>query len=124
MAISKNILLVEDEEILYDIYIKMLTERGYNVILANNGKKGYKILRKEKPDLVLLDILLPVMDGFMFLKKIKKDASIKNIPVIILSNLGQDSDIAKGLELGAVDYCIKNSTSIDELLEKIKKYLA
>lgn len=120
---QKKIAVVEDDEILLKALNIELLSDAYEVVSAKDGEIGLELIRKEKPDLILLDILLPKMNGFEVLEKIKKDEKTKNIPVIILSNLGQDADIEKGMKLGAKDYHVKASTDLSELSEKIEKYL-
>ena len=93
----------------------------FEVLPAKDGEGGLQLIRKEKPDLVLLDLVLPKMHGFEVLKSLKNDKNTEAIPVIILSNLGQFSDVKKGLDLGAKDYYVKASTDLSELSEKIKK---
>lgn len=121
---SYKILIVEDDEFLADIYKTKFELEGFKVLLATDGEKGLKAIQSKKPDLVLLDILLPKMDGFAILQTIKKDPEIKNIPVILLTNLGQKEDVQKGLDLGAVDYLIKAHFNPAETVEKVKKILA
>ena len=89
-----------------------------------DGENGLAKLKKEKPTLVLLDIMMPKMNGFEVLKKIKADSSSKNIPVILLTNLGGEDDAKKGLEMGAVAYLIKSDYTPDEVIAKIKEILS
>jgi DNA-binding response OmpR family regulator len=124
MANSKiNILLVEDDTFLANIYKTKFEMEGFVVSNAENGEEGLNAAKKDKPDLILLDILLPKMDGFTVLKKLKADDSVKDIPVILLTNLGQKDDVEKGLELGAVDYLIKAHFKPSETVDKVKKAL-
>lgn len=120
---AKKILLIEDDNILRELITKRLTEGGYQVIQSIDGISGLKAVNDERPDLVLLDIVLPEMDGFEVLENIKKTESLAKIPVIILSNLWQKEDIDKGLKLGATDYFIKVNFASKEILEKIKNIL-
>jgi len=118
------ILLVEDDEFLLNMYKTKIVLEKYDVIVANNGEKAYKQIVEKKPDLILLDIVLPKMTGFEVLAKIKnEDDQIRNIPVILLTNLGQREDIKRGLELGAKEYLIKAHFLPSEVMEKIKKVL-
>jgi two-component system alkaline phosphatase synthesis response regulator PhoP len=120
---AKKILLVEDDELLRKIITQKLEEEGYEVKSVVDGLAGLKAVREDNPDLVLLDIILPAMDGFEVLEQIKKDEAIKKTPVIILSNLWQKEDIDKGMKLGAADYLIKINFASKEILEKIKNIL-
>ena len=120
---SKKIVVVEDDQILLKALNIGLLSNDFEVLSAKDGEAGLDVVKKEKPDLVLLDLILPKMHGFEVLKALKSDKSTKNIPVIILSNLGQDSDVEKGMDLGAKDYFVKASTDLSELAEKINKIL-
>ena len=91
--------------------------------MADNGEDGLAMIQSEKPALVLLDIMLPKMDGFELLEQVNKDARLKKIPIVIMSNLGQDSDVEKGKRLGAVDYIVKSDTTLEHVIETINKYL-
>lgn len=120
---SKVILVVEDDRFLSRIYSTKLTKEGYEVVLAVEADEADRKLKEKKPDLILLDLVLPKRSGFEFLEEIKQNADFKAIPVIILSNLGQEEDIARGKKLGAADYLVKANFSIQEVVEKIKKQL-
>lgn len=119
----KYILLVEDDPFLSDIYITKLKEAGFEVDAAGNGEEAVKKAVEKKPDLILLDIVLPKFDGWEVLKKIKSDASLKTIPAVILSNLGQETEVQKGIDLGAVKYLIKAHFTPSEVAEEIAKIL-
>jgi two-component system, OmpR family, alkaline phosphatase synthesis response regulator PhoP len=119
---KKKILLVEDDMMLVDMYTLKLAEAGYEVIQATNGAQGYEEAKKNKPDLILLDIILPQMDGFMVMEKIKKDKIIKKIPVFFLTNLKQDEDVEKGNKLGAIDYLVKSTLTPTQILERINEF--
>jgi DNA-binding response OmpR family regulator len=122
---KKTIMLVEDDSFVLDIYKTKLTQEGFNVVMASNGVEAIKKLEEltELPDLILLDIVMPYLDGLEVLKKIKEDEKVKNVPVILLTNLSQKEEIDEGLKLGAVDYLIKSHFTPSEVLEKIKKTL-
>ncbi|MBU2037269.1 response regulator [Patescibacteria group bacterium] len=121
----EKILIVEDDKFLKDLLIKQLEDSGYAVIHVMDGEEGLKKVKEEKPDLILLDLVLPGIGGFEFLEEVKKDSSEnKNIPVLILSNLGQEDDIKKGISLGAEDFLIKAHYVIPEIVAKIKETLA
>ncbi|MEK7658694.1 MAG: response regulator [Patescibacteria group bacterium] len=116
----KNILIVEDDEFLRGLISKKLLAEDFKISVAVDGGEAVKKIKEEKPDLILLDLILPVMNGFEVLSKIKKDSSINSIPVVILSNLGEKEDIDKGLELGAIDYFVKAQLTPEEIVVKVK----
>ena len=120
---AKTILIIEDDRFLRELISRKLTQEKFNVSEAIDGEEGIKKIKKEKPDLILLDLILPGIDGFEVLSKAKKDPEISSIPVIILSNLGQKDDIEKGMKLGAVGYLIKAHFAPGEIIEKIKTIL-
>lgn len=120
----KKILIIEDDKFLRDLITQKLKKEGFGVAEAVDGEKGLKKIKAEKPDLVLLDLILPGIDGFEVLAKAKEDPVLAEVPVIILSNLGQKDDIERGLRLGAVDYLIKAHFTPGEIIEKIKKALS
>lgn len=121
--IMKKILVVEDDKFLRELISRDLVKEGYDVVEAVDGEKGIESIKKENPDLVLLDLILPGIDGFEVLSRMKSDPALSQIPVIILSNLGQRDDIERGLELGASDYLIKAHFTPNEIIEKIKTML-
>ena len=106
-----------------ELYATKLTLEGYRVILATDGMKGLKLAKEKSPSLILLDILLPKLDGYQVLAELKKDSKAKDIPVVLLTNLSQRNEVKRGLDLGAVDYLIKDHFMPSEVVAKIKKYL-
>jgi len=120
-----RILVIEDDQFLRDLLKTKLNKEGFSVETAIDGPEGLEKILKEKPDLILLDIILPGIDGFEILKKIRKDVKtdIASMPTILLSNLGQEADVEKGRALGADDYLIKSNFTIDEIIAKIHKVL-
>ena len=120
---TSKILLIEDDKFLRDLISQKLKSEGYEVVEAAEGREGLEKIKKEKPNLVLLDLVLPGIDGFEVLKKIKEDPSTSSLPVIILSNLGQKDSVEKGLKMGAVDYLIKAHFTPTEIIEKVKSNL-
>ena len=120
---EKTILIIEDDKFLRELIAQKLTKEGYNISEAVDGEEGIKKIKEEKPSLVLLDLILPGMDGFEVLSRTKEDPNLKSIPIIILSNLGQREDVERGLKMGAVDYLIKAHFTPGEIIEKIKKVL-
>jgi len=123
LANAKKIILIEDDRYLCRAYKDGLERAGFRLILAYDGKEGLEKIKTEKPDLVLLDLVMPVLDGFKVLKELKNDDNTRHLPIVVLTNLGQDEDIKKGMDLGAVDYLIKTEYSMREVIEKVKKYL-
>jgi len=123
---SAKILIVEDDKFLRDLIGKKLKSEGFDTILAVDGEEAVKKVKEEKPSLILLDLILPGIDGFEVLKQIKSDSSesIRQTPVIILSNLGQKDDVEKGINLGAADFLIKAHFTPGEIVDKIKQVLA
>jgi len=119
----KKILFIEDESALQKTFGELLRQEGYEVVSALDGEIGLKLVKEKNPDLVLLDLILPKVNGFDVLKKIKEDKETKNIPVIVLTNLEEIEDVNKVIELGATTYLVKANYSLTELLEKIKKTL-
>ena len=120
---DKKILIVEDDKFLRELIAQKVAKEGFTMIQAMDGEEGVKKAKEEKPDLVLLDLILPSMDGFAVLTAIKGDSTIAATPVIILSNLGQKDDVEKGLKLGAADYLIKAHFTPGEIIEKIRSIL-
>lgn len=119
----KKIFIIEDEKPLSEALVTRLKNVGFETETAFDGAEALEKLKTLTPDVILLDIILPKMDGFAVLEKIKEDIKIKDIPVIVLSNLGQDADIKRALEMGAVDYFVKTQHSLAEIVALIKTYL-
>ncbi len=116
----KKILFIEDESSLQKSIGDMLAQEGYQVVSALEGQKGLLLAEKEKPDLILLDLILPQMDGFEVLDGLKKNAQTKDIPVIVLTNLERIEDVQKVLGVGIKAYLIKTQYSLKEIAGKIK----
>lgn len=123
MASNKKILLVEDDPFLIDIYSKKLTASGFKVMIAEDGAKAIRFLKEQKPDMVILDIVLPEIEGWDVLKKLKQDKKYKDLKIIILSNLGQKEEVAKGLKLGAIRYLIKAHYTPSQIVEEVKSLI-
>src|SRR5258708_10159360 len=119
----KIILVVEDDRFLANAYRIKLTKSGFEVHVAKDGQEALEILQTVIPDLILLDVVMPVRDGFSTLEAIKSDEKLKTIPVIVSSNLGQKEDTDRALKLGANDYFVKSDLSLNVLIEKINKLL-
>lgn len=116
-----KVLLVEDESMIVDMYKMRLEEEGFEVLVTDKGTEAFEIASKEKPNIILLDVILPEIDGFSVLQMIKDDSKTKNIPVMMLTNLGQESDKEKGSQLGAVEYFIKSQHTPADVLAAVKK---
>ena len=119
-----KILIVEDDSALLEMYKIKFQESGFELLTASDGETGLNLAKQEKPHLVLLDIMMPKMDGFAVLGEIKKDPTTKDVIVLMLSNLGQKSDIEKGQQLGAADYIVKASMTPSQVFEKVQEYLS
>ena len=117
---KKKILIVEDDNFVAEVYLAKLTEMGYEAILAQNGEEGLAALKKDKIDLILLDILMPIMNGMEMLEEMKKHEDWKNIPVILLTNVGEKESIQKVREMGVKNYLIKSHFTPAEVIEKIE----
>ncbi|MBN1779385.1 MAG: response regulator [Candidatus Buchananbacteria bacterium] len=120
---KKKILIIEDDKSLVNLIKDAINPKKYEVVLALEAKEGSSKAITENPDIILLDILLPEEDGFACLRYLKDHPKTAKIPVIILSNLGQDEEIRKGIELGAKDYLVKADSSIDDIMQKVEKYI-
>jgi len=118
-----KILVVEDDRFLRELIVKKLNQEGFETETAVDGEEGLSKIKEIKPDLVLLDLILPTIDGFEVLRKLKEEDLVPSLPVIILSNLGQREDIERGLSLGATDYLVKAHFTPDEIIQKIKSIL-
>ena len=119
----KKILFIEDESALQKTLGEILKQEGYDVIPALNGEVGLRLAKDEKPDLILLDLILPKIHGIDLLKKLKEDEETKEIPVIILSNLEGMKDVNGAVQLGATTYLVKTQYTLEEVTEKVKKAL-
>ncbi len=120
---SKKILVVEDDSFLSGLEAKKLTMEGFEVSTAPDGETAVKLADQLKPDLILLDLILPGMDGFGVLEKVRKNEALKNVPILAFSNLSEEKDVAKAKELGAVDFMIKSNFTLDEVVAKVKEYI-
>ena len=118
-----KILFIEDEPTLQKTLGDALTKEGYQIKTAFDGEEGLLVAKEYKPDLILLDLILPKMDGFAVMQALKKDEGLKAIPVIVLTNLEGTADVEKVLELGATTYLVKTNYDLKEVVEKIKKTL-
>lgn len=120
---AKKVLIVEDEKILLDLLEKKLIKEGYEVFTAQDGEKGLKLIREKKPDLILLDIIMPKIGGFEVMEIMAKEPELKKIPIIIISNSGQPVEIERAQKLGAKDWLIKTEFDPQEVIEKVIKQI-
>ena len=120
---KKKVLVIEDEEIMVGLLEKKLTDEGYKVSVAKDGKEGLKIMEQVRPNLVLLDVVMPKMGGFEVLEEMGKRPDLKKIPVIIISNSGQPVEIDRAQELGVKDWLIKTEFDPQEVIEKVIKQI-
>jgi CheY-like chemotaxis protein len=123
MADTKVILLIEDEPLLSNLLRQRFERENFKVIVAEDGEKALAILKNTKPDLILLDIILPKMSGFELMEKLKDDPTLQSAPIVIVSNLGQESDIERGEMLGAIGYFVKAKLSIEDLVHQVTSFL-
>lgn len=121
MAKQPRLFIIEDDIFIAKIYEKKLTKEGFEVNVAHDGKEALSKLETFIPDIILLDLVMPNMDGFGLLKKVKKSKKLKDVPVIVLSNLEQVSDIERAMELGAKEYIVKASVSIQDVVDTISE---
>ncbi len=119
-----KILLVEDSKTIQQMYRNKLTFEQFQVLTADNGMEAIKILSQEKPDIILLDLMMPVMDGYKVLQVVKTDTKLSDIPVLVFSAKGQPEEVEKALNLGAAGYIVKATTKPNEVIEQIRKVLS
>lgn len=118
-----RILIIEDDNFLRNLIARKLKEEGFEIEKASDGEEALQKIISAKPDLILLDIILPKKSGFTLLEEISKDPNLKSIPVIIISQLGQPEDIEKGKKFGVKDYIIKANTPLDQIVNLVKNFL-
>ncbi len=117
------ILIAEDDKFLIKVYQTKLTKEGFQVEIAVNGEEALKLAREKNPDLIFCDLMMPIKDGFEVLRELKADAKLKKIKVIILSNLSQEEDKKRVMDLGAEEYIVKANVAFSEVIALAKKYL-
>ncbi len=120
MAAQKTIMVIEDDRFLSSLIKARLEKDGFVALQAFDGDEALKLLKQEKPDLIVLDLIMPKVSGFEVLEAVSLDPQLNKIPVVILSNLAQDSDIEKAKSLGAKEYFVKVRVSIDDLINKVR----
>jgi CheY-like chemotaxis protein len=119
----KKVLLVEDDDMMLRMYKKVFTFGGFEVIVAENGEDGLARAKETKPDLIILDVMMPKMNGLELLDKLKDDPKLKQIPTVMLTNLGMDHEIKKALDRGALLYLIKNEHDPKKVFEMVKELI-
>lgn len=119
----KKVLIIEDDEFLRSLAAKRLEQDGYKVIAALAGEAGLKSAESDKPDLILLDLLLPGLSGFEVLEKFKQTPEGKKVPVVVFSNLGERADVEKATKLGAADFLVKANFTLDDVISKVNELL-
>lgn len=126
MAEKTKVLIVDDDEFLLDMYSKKFNESGFSVDVAGNGEEALKKIKEVSPDIVLLDVVMPKMDGYDFLRNFKKTKeSVDHPPIIlVLTNLGQKEDLDRGMKLGATDYIVKAHFTPSEVVKRVETLLA
>ncbi len=117
------LLVAEDDQFYANLYRTKLEKEGFGVLVASNGTETLDLLRKNSPNLIILDLVMPEMDGFEVLKKLKEEKDLRDVPVIILSNLGQPEDIERAKALGVFKYIIKSNVSIHQMVESVEEAL-
>lgn len=117
----KKILIAEDDGFIAEVYDTKLTFEGFEVVIATDGVEAIEKIKSTKPDVILLDVMMPKMNGLEVLEKIRQDKEFKKTPVLILTNAGEKDSVTKALQLGATDYLIKSSYTPEEVVEKIKQ---
>lgn len=118
---AKKILVIEDEEAYQKILSKKLTSEGFEVVCAQNGEDGFACAIKDHPDLIVLDIQMPVMNGLEMLRKLRQDTWGKNVKVIIISAFEEDNEVAHAVELNTFEYMVKSQIQLDDFIKKIKE---
>lgn len=119
-----KILIAEDDKFLSKVLSDKFKRKDYDVAVASDGIETINKIKSESPDLILLDLIMPNKNGFEILEEVKVDSNYKDIPVIILSNLGQKKDVERGQKLGVVDYLVKSNTPINDIVKKVEEILA
>ena len=117
------ILVAEDDPFLAEVYTRKLSKADFEVFVAPDGAVALDFAKKRKPDIILLDLIMPIMDGFETLRSLKADATLKDVKVIILSNISQEEDKKKTMDMGAFDYIVKSNVDFSEIIELIRKNL-
>lgn len=123
MAEKNKVLICEDDTVISSMYKLKLEQDGYMVLTADNGADGLEMAKKEKPNIILLDVMMPQLDGFSVLGEIRNVDGLKKVPVLLLTNLGTEEDKLKGEKMGATEYLVKANLTPGQVSEVVKKYL-
>lgn len=123
MADKKCVLVVDDEKELRELLVQKLTKAGFDVAAAGDGEEGLEVAREKKPDLILLDIVMPKMDGITMLKKLREEEWGKNVEVMLLTVLEDEQHLSQALEAGAREYFVKTDWKLDDVVERVKSKL-
>ncbi len=115
-----HVTIIEDDDFLRSLAVTKLQKEGMHVTTASNGEEGLAVIESEKPEIIILDLMLPTMSGFEVLEQMQKKGLLKTMKVVVFSNLGDDEDITKCMNLGATDYLVKANFTLDELVQKVK----
>lgn len=118
-----KVLIVEDDKILSKMYALKFKNSGFDTEVAHNGKEGLDLMKIHHPELVLMDLMMPIMDGFAALTEAKKDPLIKNIPVIVLTNLSMAEDVSRAIKLGAIECIVKSNLTPTQIVDKVKEII-
>jgi len=118
---QRQVLVIDDSQFFLSVYQQRLMSEGYSVLTARNGLEGLKILKDQRPDLILLDIVMDGMDGYKVLQILKTDSTLKDIPIIVISVKGSSDEVRRALDLGAADYLIKTTTSPHQMAQRVRK---
>lgn len=116
---AKKILLVDDDMYIRDLYAEVLKDEGYDVLIASDGEEAISVASANTPDLILLDIMLPKIDGIQVLSKLKADAKLKTVPVIMLTNFGQEDLVKQAVNIGSAEYLLKYNITPGEIIKKV-----
>jgi len=123
MKLMSKILFIEDERTLQKTVGEVLLQEGFEVLAAEDGEAGLRMAQSEKPDLILLDLILPKKDGFEIIEELRKDPATANLKIIVLTNLGGSEDVERAISLGATTYLVKADYELEEVVSKIKEFL-
>ncbi|OGL85985.1 hypothetical protein A3I40_00430 [Candidatus Uhrbacteria bacterium RIFCSPLOWO2_02_FULL_48_12] len=118
-----KVLIVEDDSMILDMYVHKFEQEGFMVFHLDRGDGVVELAAKEQPHIILLDVIMPGLDGFSVLQELKVNSQTKNIPVVMLTNLGQDEDKTKGLTMGAIGYILKSNMTPGDVVKKAREFL-